>query len=213
MGFGATTGFGASRGYIVCDAYTGYNKLLRLGRRERGGCLAHARRKVFEADEKSEALDLIGEIYRIERDAKEVGIVGTAAHAKLRLGARRPFAELLQWARNTLRAHGPKSLLGRASRYIVNNFRALGLFLRAPQVPVDNNQSEAALRRVALGRKNFLFVGNAEAGARLAGLYSLVASCEANGKNPVAYLTDVLLRIGRPRQKIDDLLPDRWTPS
>jgi hypothetical protein len=44
-------------------------------------------------------------------------------------------------------------------------------------------------------------------------LYSLVASCEANGKNPVAYLTDVLLRIGRPRQKVDDLLPDRWKPS
>jgi transposase len=86
-------------------------------------------------------------------------------------------------------------------------------FLRTPLVPVDNNASEAALRRIALGRKNYLFVGNVEAGKRLAGLYSLVASCEANGKNPVAYLTDVLLRIGRPGQKIDALLPDRWTPS
>lgn len=204
---------GDSGGYIVCDAYTGYNKLLKLGPRERGGCLAHARRKIFEADEANEALDLIGEIYRIERAATEAGVVGTTAHAKLRLGARKPFAELLRWARSTLREHGPKSLLGRASRYIVNNFRALGLFLRTPHVPVDNNQSESALRRVALGRKNYLFVGNADAGARLAGLYSLVASCEANGKNPVAYLTDVLLRIGRPRQKVDDLLPDRWKPS
>lgn len=103
--------------------------------------------------------------------------------------------------------------MGRAAGYIVNNFRELGLFLRTPLVPIDNNASEAALRRIALGRKNYLFVGNVEAGKRLAGLYSLVASCEANGKNPVAYLTDVLLRIGRPGQKIDALLPDRWTPS
>ena len=203
----------ASPGYIVVDAFTGYNKLLALGGRVRGGCLAHARRKIFEADEKSIALDLIGEIYALERRAKTSGITGTSAHAELRRMARPHFARLLIWAREARRTNGPKSLMGRAAGYIVNNFRELGLFLRTPLVPIDNNASEAALRRIALGRKNYLFVGNVEAGKRLAGLYSLVASCEANGKNPVAYLTDVLLRIGRPGQKIDELLPDRWTPS
>lgn len=207
---------GDSNGYLVCDAYTGYNKLLSTGNRLRGGCLAHARRKIFDANElpeTSDALDVIGEIYAIEREASNAGVVGTPEHAALRTKARTPFAKLLLWARARRREHGPKSLLGRASRYIVNNFRELGLFLRAASVPVDNNAAESSLRRVALGRKNFLFVGNAEAGERLAGLYSLVASCEANGKNPVAYLTDVLLRIAAPRQNIDDLLPDRWTPS
>ncbi|MBL8910878.1 MAG: transposase domain-containing protein, partial [Archangium sp.] len=82
--------------------------------------------------------------------------------------------------------------------------------LEHPDIPLDNNESESALRRVALGRKNFLFVGNEEAGENLAGLYSLVASCEAN-VNPVEYLTDVLSRINdHPNSKLDELLPHLW---
>ena len=79
-------------------------------------------------------------------------------------------------------------------------------------LPLDNNASENALRVVALGRKNFLFVGHDDAGAGLAGLYSLVATCQANGVNPEAYLADVLLRVQtQPAALIDELLPDRWT--
>jgi len=77
----------------------------------------------------------------------------------------------------------------------------------------DNNRSEAALRVVALGRKNFLFIGNDEAGENIAGLYSLVATCIAHGKNPVEYLTDVMVRINtHPQSRIDELLPDLWQP-
>jgi transposase len=66
---------------------------------------------------------------------------------------------------------------------------------------------------VALGRKNFLHVGHEEAGANIAGLYSLVATCEAKGKNPLAYLTDVLGRIGsHPSARLDELLPQNWKP-
>lgn len=80
------------------------------------------------------------------------------------------------------------------------------------ECPLDNNPAEAALRRVALGRKNFLFVGNDDAGNNLAGLYSLVATCEANQVNPTAYLTDVLVRIHEhPNSRIDELLPHNWT--
>jgi transposase len=208
---------GTTTGTLICDAYTGYNKLLSTGRRQRGGCLAHARRKIFDAREfaeSAEALDLIGDIYRIEREAKDKSRVGTPAHAEMRRLRTRPlYARLLVWARQQKRKHGPKSLLGRASRYILNNWRELGVFLRDPRIPPDNNRSEAALRRVALGRKTFLFVGHLEAGKNLAGLYSLVASCELNGINPIAYLSDVLLRIDRhPAAKIDELLPDAWAP-
>lgn len=74
-----------------------------------------------------------------------------------------------------------------------------------------NNRSESALRVVALGRKNFLFVGHEEAGEHIAGLSSLTATCEANGVEPTAYLTDVLGRIGsHPGAALDDLLPHRW---
>jgi len=69
------------------------------------------------------------------------------------------------------------------------------------------------MRVVALGRKNFLFVGHEQAGQNLAGLYSLVATCVANDKDPLAYLTDILRRIGsHPAACIDDLLPQNWSP-
>ena len=209
---------GTSTGTLICDAYTGYNRLLSTGRRQRGGCLAHARRKVFDArefPEANEALDLIAAIYEAERDAKNQGVAGSDAHGAMRrTRGRAPFARLLIWARRQLKNHGPKSLMGRAARYILKNWRELGLFLRNPRIPPDNNRSEAALRRVALGRKVFLFVGNLEAGENLAGLYSLVASCELHGVNPIAYLSDVLLRIDRhPAAKIDELLPDAWAAA
>ena len=68
--------------------------------------------------------------------------------------------------------------------------------------------------RIALGRKNYLFVGNEDAGNNIAGLYSLIATCEANEVNPVAYLRDVLPRLStHPADRIDELLPDAWKPS
>ena len=78
---------------------------------------------------------------------------------------------------------------------------------------LHNNPSERALRAAALGRKNFLFVGNDTAGENLAGLYSLISTCEANGINPVEYLADVLMRVQtHPASRIDDLLPRNWKP-
>ena len=206
---------GDTMGTLVCDAYTGYNKLLSSGKRQRGGCNAHGRRKIFDArefPESAEALDIIGDIYLVEREVKTAGAVGTPTHAELRRTRSRPlFAKLLRWARRQLRHHAPRTLLGRAARYILKNWRELGLFLRDPRIPPDNNLSEAALRRVAQGRKVFLFVGHQQGGENLATLYSLVASCELNGINPIAYLTDVLHRVDRhPASRIDELLPDAW---
>ena len=67
---------------------------------------------------------------------------------------------------------------------------------------------------MALGRKNFLFVGHAEAGEHIAGLYSLIGTCQANGVNPEAYLADVLLRVqSTPSSQIDQLLPHRWSAA
>jgi transposase len=69
------------------------------------------------------------------------------------------------------------------------------------------------LRIVALGRKNFLFVGNPDRGESLAGLYSLIATCDLHDVDPLEYLRDVLLRVDtHPAAKLDELLPNRWTP-
>jgi transposase len=104
--------------------------------------------------------------------------------------------------------------MGEAIGYALAQWNALTLFLTDAHLPIDNNASERALRIAALGRKNFLFVANNEAGENLAGLYSLIATCEANGVNPIEYLTDVLIRVQtHPASRSDELLPYRWQPS
>ncbi len=88
------------------------------------------------------------------------------------------------------------------------------MFLDDSRVPLDNNGSERALRRVALGRKNYLFVHDVERGASIAGLYSLVATCEARGIKPFEYLADVLARVQEhPARKLDEFLPDGWAAA
>jgi transposase len=208
---------GDSQGRLVVDQYTGYNVVTSPGKRVRAGCMAHARRKIFEQSEHPEAqaaLDVIGALYGVEHDAEAAGIVGTDEHLALRKQRSRPlFAWLLSWARFHRNAFEPRSGMGRAIRYLLKNFRALGRFLHYASLPLDNNRAEAGLRRVALGRSNFLFVGNEKAGHDLAILYTLVASCEKNGVNPIAYLTDVLMRVQtHPASRIDELLPHRWKP-
>ena len=104
--------------------------------------------------------------------------------------------------------------MGKALSYTLNQWEALGRFVDDEQLPLDNNRSEGALRNAALGRKNFLFVGHEQAGENLAGLYALVATCQANGVNPEQYLADVLLRVQtHPNSRIDELLPHQWAPA
>lgn len=208
---------GNSTGRLVVDQFTGYNAVTKPGKRLRAGCLAHARRKIFEQREHretKEALDLIGQIYRVEDEARSAGILGTDDHLELRRRRSRPlFARLLHWGRRHRHAFEPRSGMGRAIRYLLKNFRELGRFLRFATIPPDNNVAEAALRRVALGRSNFLFVGNEASGHDFAVLYTLVGSCQKNGVEPIAYLTDVLTRVQQhSARRIEELLPHRWKP-
>jgi transposase len=208
---------GDSQGRLVVDQHTGYNAVTKPGKRTRAGCVAHARRKIFEQrehPETKEALDLISEIYVVEREAKEAGILGTDAHLTLRKTRSRPlFARLLRWGRRHRSFFEPRSGMGKAIGYLLRHHRALGCFLRFATIPPDNNVAEASLRRIALGRSNYLFVGNEKAGNNIAALYTLVASCEKNGVNPIEYLTDVLTRVRtHPDSRVEGLLPHRWKP-
>ncbi len=119
-----------------------------------------------------------------------------------------------RWARHHRASFEPRSAFGRAIRYILNNVRELGCFLRFATIPPDNNVAEAGLRRVALGRKNYLFVGHEDAGHDFAVLYTLVASCEKHHINPIDYLADVLVRVhSHPAARIVELLPHRWAQA
>ena len=208
-----------SRGIVVCDDYRGYDPLAGLGGRRRAGCFAHARRKFFEANkdgvaEAEHALRIIGVMYAVEHESSRREDAGAEDRLMLRTKYSRPlFAELLRVCRSINRAHGPKSLLARAATYTLKNRKELAIALRDARVPLDNNRAENAERIIALGRKNFLFVQSEDAGKELALLYSLVVSCDRLGKNPVTYLTDVLHRIdGTPKDRLAELLPDRWEP-
>jgi transposase len=209
---------GSSTGTLVVDAYTGYNRVTTPEGRTRAGCLAHARRKFFEAletaPEAQEALDLILDVYRVEHEARDGGFVRTDKHLALRRTRSRAAMERLRaWCQAQAPAHLPKGPLGKAISYALAQWEALTRFLDDPEIPVDNNASERALRVAALGRKNYLFVGHDQAGQNAAVLYSLVSTCEAQGVNPTDYLADVLIRIQtHPQSAIDELLPHQWKP-
>jgi transposase len=180
---------------------------------------AHARRKFFEALSTTPVakvpLELIRDIYVIEHEVREAGISRTPEHAKLRWERTLPLMDKLYiWLVEQKGLHIPKGAMGKAIRYSLRNWQALTRFVRDVRIPPDNNRSESALRVVALGRKNFLFVGHEEAGHHLANLYTVVATCEANAVDPLAYITDVLTRLdSTPADRIDDLLPQNWTAS
>jgi len=208
---------GGTEGTLVVDAYTGYNRVTDVDGRERAGCLAHVRRKFFDAlptapVEARRALDLILEVYRVEHEAKARRISRTDKHLALRQTRSRAAMEAFRtWLDEQQGVVPPKSALGEAVRYAINQWPTLTRFIDDARIPVDNNASERALRVVALGRKNFMFVGDEECGRNLAGLYSLVATCDAVGVEPVAYLRDVLMRVDtHPASRIDELLPQNW---
>jgi len=205
-------------GKLVADAYKGYDRVTLPGRRARAGCLAHVRRKFFDAqstapDAAKQGMSYILEVYKIERAALDADLLGTPEHLEMRqTSSRAVMDEFKAWLDREQPRHPPKSPMGEAIGYALGQWDALTLFLIDPHLPIDNNASERALRVAALGRKNFLFVGTDEAGENLAGLYSLIATCEANGVNPVDYLADLLIRVQtHPASRIDELLPHNWS--
>jgi len=107
----------------------------------------------------------------------------------------------------------PKTPLGKAPAYARNRYVPLGRFLENGRVPVDNGEVERLIRMIALGRKNWLFLGSDEAGRRAASVYSLVLSCYRLGVDPWAYFRDVLPKLGDtrfPASRLAELLPEAW---
>lgn len=157
---------------------------------------------------------MITEIYRVEHDAKGRKLLG-AAYLVFRKRRAGPIRKRLKaWLVAQSSRQLPKSPLGTAIRYALGQWDELGVFLTDAAVPLDNNASERSLRRIALGRRNYLFVGDIASGESLAGLYSLVATCESRGINPFDYLTDVIARVqDHPANAIDELLPGAWAAA
>lgn len=208
---------GDTTGYLQVDGHTGYNAVCVPDRRERIGCIAHARRYFHRARDRcpaeaSEALELIRKLYDVEVRAAKADILGTPAHAVLRRDESATIlAELESWLTEQEGLHDPKGPMGKAIGYTQRQWKRLIKFVDDPALRLDNNISEGALRIIALGRDTFRWVGHEEAGDNLAILQTVVATCIAHDVNPQDYIADVLMRMQtHPASDLDALLPMNW---
>lgn len=203
-------------GKLVCDAFPGYDTIVT---RRTGiclfGCWAHVRRYFMDAHrtshplEGAEFLAMIVQLYSVERTIAD-------ADDSTRLAARQEHSvtvleQIRQRMDELLPVTQPKSALGKALGYANRIWERLCLFVNDPQVGIDNNPAENAIRPVALGRKNWLFIGERESGRASANLMTLIATCKNAGVEPFAYLSDILVRLPETKtSELRDLLPDRW---
>ena len=208
---------GGTNGKLLVDGYTGYNHVCDVDGRDRAGCLCHLRRYFFEAltsapEQARHALDVVLDIYMIEREAAEANILGTDLHWQLRQRKTKPIMDRFRkWLDQEKPRHPPKSPIGQAIGYSINQWDPLTMFLDDPALPPDNNESERRLRLIAQGRRSYLFAADDAGAENLATLMSLVVTCEAHDIDPEKYLADVLIRMqSHPQSRIDELLPPNW---
>jgi hypothetical protein len=207
-------------GYLHADAFSGYDGLYLPDPRTAAArilevaCNAHARRKFYEAPgsdalRSHQALAYYRQLYELERQARNFSEVQ-------RLQLRRDLAvPILNQFHQSLEAQRPdvlpKSPMGEALGYALNNWAALVRHTGAGFLAIDNNAAEREMKRVAIGRKNWLTVGSPRGGQTAALLFSLTSTCQRLGVEPWAYVQDVLMRLPRaPAGRLGDLLPDHW---
>jgi hypothetical protein len=207
---------GAYSGYVQADAYSGYDEFFRKSDATEVGCNSHARRKFdysLDTDPVRAARMLVlwGGLYDIERKAKEENYSSAQLLDARQKEAKPILAEIKAVLDEYKNQVLPKSPIGKAITYSLNQWEALNRYVDDPMLEIDNNLSERILRMVVIGRKNYMFAGS-EAGAwRAAIIYSLVASCKLNEIDPFRYFRDVLARVStHPADKIDELLPSEW---
>ena len=208
------------QGYLQADAFAGYDGIYAAGSVKQVLCWAHARRKFFEAKEAQPreahpALAFIARLYDVEREAKSL-----SAEARQALRQQRSLpllAEFRTWLVTLTGRVLPKSPVGQAIHYVLPRWEGLVRYCEDGALAIDNNLAERTLRPCAIGRKNWLFLGNDRGGRTAAILFSFTASCKANQVEPWAYLRDVITQLADRRRDappteefLTQLLPDVW---
>lgn len=200
---------------VQCDGTSVTNCIERAGGK-RPGCMGHGRRRFVEAARGGdllalEGVRLIAPLFEIERASK---LAGDTAEQRLarRIEHSTPITNKLRvWLDEHRAMTPPKTPLGRALGYLHRQWKRLTLFLEDGNIELTNNRRERELRRLVLGRKNWLFTWLDEGGERTAAILSIIATCIAHDVNPRAYLhlvTKLIVR-GWPNSEIRELLPDR----
>jgi transposase len=207
-------------GTIQCDGYAAYRAFAngRAKAIELAGCWAHVRRKFHEALTSAPRvtgwlLRQIQNLYQVEARLR-AGQAGPQLRAAVRASESRPIVKRIERALLKLKATGrllPQSLLGMAIDYTLGLWPTLEIYLAEGRVEIDNNLVENAIRPTAIGKKNWLFVGEADAGERSAIIYTLVECCRRRSMDPFAYLRDVLTRLpNMTNHQISEVTPAAW---
>jgi transposase len=208
---------GEWEGILQTDGYQAYKgiggaKLVHVG------CWAHARRKFVDAvkvnpkDERAVKMVLrMDALFAIDRDAKQRGLSGDERQALRREHADSWVAEIHEECQSILREALPKSTLGQAARYTLNEWAKLKRCLDYAEAELSNNLAENSMRPVALGRKNWLHMGSEKAGPKVAAILSAVESCRRLGVSVKEYLGDVLPGLDRRKlSEVSLITPARW---
>jgi transposase len=203
---------------LLTDGYGAYKQYAKKTGLTHAQCWAHSRRKFFEAKDvepvrTEEALDMIGALYAIEARIRDQGLTGDAKRS-VRLIEAKPVADrFFTWVDKQFEAQGflPSSPLTKALAYVRERRDGLEVFLSDPDVQIDTNHLERALRAIPMGRKNWMFTWT-ELGATHVGIVqSLLVTCRLHDIDPYDYFVDVLQRVGQhPASKVDELTPRRW---
>jgi len=211
------------KGYLHVDGYPGYHKVQGV---TLVGCWAHARRKFDEAlkalpagQDKSgtaaqQGLKFCNELFAIERELKDAA---PEERYTVRMERSQPILDAyLAWLRQQRSRTLPKSLLGQAIAYSLNQWDKLMAFLKDGRLEIDNNRSERSIKPFVIGRKNWLFANTPRGAKASATIYSVIETAKENGLNPFKYLTylfEQLPQLADPNdpEALDKLLP--WSPS
>jgi transposase len=210
-------------GTVQCDGYSAYRSFAnaRNGTIELAGCWAHVRRKFHEALEQSPKtagwiMRQIRHLYRVEARLREHK-VGPKLREAVRAHESKPTVERIERALIRLKSSGkhlPQSLVGIAIDYALGQWRTLDVYLDDGRIEIDNNLVENAIRPTALGKKNWLFMGDADAGERGAIIYTVIESCRRRDIDPYAYLKDVLTRLPTmTNHQIPEVTPAAWAKA
>jgi transposase len=199
-------------GWMHADGYAGFEELYRSGDISEVACMAHVRRKFVDVHKAQgsaiadEAIRRIAELYAVEKAAR--GLPPDKRAEIRQTNAKPAFDGLEAWLAAQLPSISGKSPLAAAIRYALTRMARLRPYLDHGILEIDNNSAERAMRAIALGRKNYLFVGSPSGGKSAAIAYTLIETAKLNGVDPQAWLADTLARIPDHKiNRIDELLP------
>jgi transposase len=207
-------------GELQCDAFAGYRGLFDPDgpwRMMHIGCWAHVRRKFHDARAAApgpacHALGLIRQLYDIEAGLKDAD---DARRLHVRQAEAAPRVDaFFAWCTEQQRQTLPRSAIGEALTYALNQQASLRHYLQAGHRPIDNNACERSLRGIAIGRKNWLFTGSPAGGRAAARLFSIIGSAQLHGLDPLAYLHHLIRRLpATPDNQLEQHLPENWSAA